>query len=108
MKTIYQIRGVICRFFMQYELIAKVLLKFCAYLFIFRQMGRIFFDRRFERIFSAYAAGTFVCPAALAVCGIFLVWNHHLQYLSGFFMGSADGGGHSPGSLCYGRAPVSG
>ena len=39
MKTIYQIRGVICRFFMQYELIAKVLLKFCAYLFIFRQIA---------------------------------------------------------------------
>ncbi|MFR8088276.1 MAG: hypothetical protein ACLU6B_07220 [Lachnospirales bacterium] len=39
MKTIYQIRGVICRFFMQYELIVKVLLKFCAYLFIFRQIA---------------------------------------------------------------------
>lgn len=39
MKTIYQIRGWICRFFMQYELIAKVILKFCSYLFIFRQIA---------------------------------------------------------------------
>lgn len=39
MKTIYQIRGWICRFFMQYELIAKVILKFGAFLFIFRQIA---------------------------------------------------------------------
>ena len=30
MKTIYMIRGWICRIFKQYELIAKVLLKFGA------------------------------------------------------------------------------
>lgn len=39
MKTIYMIRGWICRIFKQYELIAKVLLKFGAYLFIFRQIA---------------------------------------------------------------------